>query len=89
MLAYGRKNLPADVLTNLSSSFEGVMALYRMMQGAESALDHPAGKDASGLAPDENALRSMMRDPKYWRDRDPGTIAQVTQGFQRIYGGAE
>lgn len=89
LLAYGRKNLPADVLTNLSSSFEGVMALYRMMQGGESALDHPAGKDASGLAPDENALRSMMRDPKYWRDRDPSTIAQVTQGFQRIYGGAE
>ena len=32
LLAYGRKNLPAEVLKGLSSSFEGVLALYRMMQ---------------------------------------------------------
>ncbi len=33
LLAYGKKTLPPDVLTNLSSSYEGVMALYRMMKG--------------------------------------------------------
>lgn len=87
LLAYGRKNLPADVLGSLSSSFEGVMALYRMMQGGNG---EPAITDiaASGPAtPDEGALRGMMRDPRYWRDRDPSYVAQVTQGFQRMYSG--
>ena len=27
----------------------------------------------------------MMRDPRYWRERDPGFVAQVTEGFQRLY----
>jgi hypothetical protein len=27
----------------------------------------------------------MMRDPRYWRDRDPAFIAQVTEGFKRLY----
>ena len=28
----------------------------------------------------------MIRDPRYWRDKDPAFINQVTQGFQRRYG---
>ena len=38
LLAFGQKNLPADVLDNLSSSFEGVQALYRMMKSDEPTL---------------------------------------------------
>jgi hypothetical protein len=34
---------------------------------------------------DESGLRSMMQNPKYWRDRDPAFIAKVSEGFQRIY----
>jgi hypothetical protein len=83
LLAYGRKNLPADVLRNLSSSFEGVMALHRMMKGDDVALspriDTPTGDS-------ESDLRSMMRDPKYWRQKDPAFIGKVTEGFKRIYG---
>lgn len=87
LLAFGKKNLPPDVLGSLSSSFEGVMALYRMMQGrgAEPALAG-AIADAAPGTPDEGALRGMMRDPRYWRDRDPSYVAQVTSGFQRVYG---
>lgn len=33
----------------------------------------------------EADLHSMMRDPKYWRDKDPATIAKVTKGFAEIY----
>lgn len=87
LLSFGKKNLPPDVLGSLSSSFEGVMALYRMMkgQGEEPALAGGAASAVSGAA-DETALRGMMRDPRYWRDRDPGYVAQVTSGFQRMYG---
>ncbi|MFP4098921.1 MAG: hypothetical protein ACLFU1_09115 [Alphaproteobacteria bacterium] len=73
LLAFGSKNLPGDVLENLSSSYEGVLALYRMMKaGGEPKL--------------ASRISSMMRDPKYWRDRDPAYIAKVTQGFENLYG---
>lgn len=28
----------------------------------------------------------MIRDPRYWRDKDAIFIGRVTKGFQRIYG---
>ncbi len=28
----------------------------------------------------------MMRDPKYWRDKDPAFVAKVTEGFKSVYG---
>lgn len=31
-------------------------------------------------------LDALMRDPRYWRDRDPAVVKQVTEGFNRIYG---
>lgn len=84
LLAFGQKNLPESVLDNLSSSFEGVMALYRMMKGDEPAITKGAAHiDASG---DMNDLKSMMRDPKYWREKDPAFVAKVTEGFKKIYG---
>lgn len=83
LLAYGRKNLPADVLRNLSSSFEGVMALHRMMKGDDVSL---SPRIDTPTADSETDLRSMMRDPKYWRQKDPAFIGKVTEGFKRIYG---
>jgi hypothetical protein len=82
LLAFGQKSLPADVLDSLSSSFEGVLALHNMMQGGEPKISTKAPSDKSG----EGDLQSMMRDPKYWRDKDPSFVAKVTEGFQRLYG---
>jgi hypothetical protein len=81
LLAFGQKNLPADVLDSLSSSFEGVLALLNMMQGGEPQISTKSTGDKSG----EGDLQIMMRDPKYWRDRDPSFVAKVTEGFQRLY----
>lgn len=41
--------------------------------------------DTAQAEPDEAALSQMMRDPRYWRDRDPELVARVTEGFQRLY----
>ncbi|MCB1782392.1 MAG: hypothetical protein KDI13_00200 [Alphaproteobacteria bacterium] len=84
LLAFGNQNLPAEVLDNLASSYEGVLALYRMMKGEEPSLHHDAGQSPGGA--DEKALAAMMRDPKYWKERDPTFVAKVTQGFQSLYG---
>ena len=52
LLAFGQKNLPADVLDSLSSSYEGVLALHRMMKSDEPGLK----KDSSNpSAVGENA----------------------------------
>lgn len=84
LLSYGRKNLPRDVLDTLASSYDGVLALHRMMNGdapvsvSESLRGEGAGRETLDL-------QSMMRDPKYWRDQDPSFIAKVTDGFKRLY----
>jgi len=84
LLAFGEKTLPADVLDTLASSYEGVLSLYRMMQGEEPGLSRASQPKGNGEGALE--LQSMMRDPKYWRDQDPSFIAKVTEGFQRLYG---
>jgi hypothetical protein len=82
LLAFGRKNLPEDVLESLSSSYEGVLALQRMMQSDEPGLRRET-TNASVVG--EVDLQSMMRDPRYWRDKDPAYVAKVTDGFRNLY----
>ena len=84
LLAFGQKSLPRDVLDALSSSYEGVISLYRMMRGEEPGLSRTP--DAKASSQNELDLQSMMRDPKYWRDQDPSFINKVTEGFQKLYG---
>lgn len=82
LLAYGKKNLPGDVLDGLASTYEGVMALYRLMQsGKPMAIQQPSENPSV----DENTLRSMMRDPKYWRDKDAAFIKKVSDGFSQVF----
>lgn len=87
LLAFGQKNLPPEVLDSLSSSFEGVLALHRMMKGEEPKLGRAPAK--GGETPGERELSSMMRDPRYWRERDPAFVAKVTEGFQKLYGSSD
>ncbi|HYH18030.1 MAG TPA: hypothetical protein VD995_05375 [Azospirillum sp.] len=85
LLAWAGKNLPAAAVEGLSTTYEGVMALHKMMTGGEpSAL----GRGEPAGAVGESDLHALMRDPRYWRERDPATIAKVTEGFQRLYPGA-
>ena len=83
LLAFGQKNLPAEVLANLASSYEGVLSLHRMMRSEEPGLK---AETANPSSMGEKELQSMMRDPKYWKDKDPAFVEKVTQGFQDMYG---
>ena len=82
MLDWGKANLPGPALQALATTYEGCLALHGMMQNSEPAL-------APGRGPSDDAsldqLKSMMRDPRYWRDRDPAFVRQVTEGFERAY----
>lgn len=83
LLSFGLKNLPAEVLDSLSSSYEGVLALHRMMKGEEPSLRHDMTNGPTRA--DARDLSAMMRDPRYWKERDPAYVAKVTQGFQDLY----
>lgn len=87
MLAWGERNLPAPVLSALSGTADGVMALYRLMaDGNGEPRVLRAGVEAEGAGGTAD-LNRMIADPRYWRDRDPAFIAKVTEGFRRAYGG--
>lgn len=82
LLAWGRRNLPEAAVEGLASTYDGVTALYRMMKGdAPAALK---GDDPAGGA-SEDDLKALMRDPRYWRDRDQKVVDRVTEGFRRLY----
>jgi len=46
----------------------------------------PMADPAAGRHPEEQKLRELMRDPRYWRDKDPSVLGQVSEGFRRLYG---
>ncbi|MDB5379067.1 MAG: hypothetical protein JWR00_3513 [Rubritepida sp.] len=82
--AWGRANLPPAVFEALATTSEGVLALERMMQGGEPSLARDA---APPTAMDEGELRRMMRDPRYWRQREPEFVKRVTEGFRKLVNG--
>jgi len=82
--AWGSANLPPQVFEALSSTHDGVIALAKMAMKTEPAI----AREADAPAPaDESALRAMMRDPRYWRTREPEFVRRVTDGFRRLVGG--
>ncbi len=84
LATWGRQNLPAPVYEALSTTYEGVLALERMMAGKEPAMTRDAEAPAVET---EDELRKMMRDPRYWRTREPEFVRRVTDGFRRLVGG--
>ncbi|MFP4125391.1 MAG: capsid assembly protein [Alphaproteobacteria bacterium] len=79
---WGKANLDADVYETLAASSDGVLAMHQMMQAREPRVVHA---DAPTAPADEGQLRRMMQDPRYWRDRDPAFVKEVTRGFERLF----
>ncbi|MGH6896414.1 MAG: capsid assembly protein [Geminicoccaceae bacterium] len=80
---WGEANLAGDVYRTLASSYDGVLAMHQMMQAREPRVLQGADGPQSDF--DEASLTRMMRDPRYWREREPAFVAQVTEGFKRLY----
>lgn len=80
---WAEANLSTEVYESLGSSSDGVVAIYHMMQAREPSVISEAAVPASSA--NERQLSQMMRDPRYWRDRDPAFVAEVTAGYKRLY----
>ena len=37
--------------------------------------------------PEPKLTDEKLRDPKYWRDRDPEYVRRIENGFKKLYGG--
>lgn len=80
---WGRSQLPTDTFEALASSYEGILAMHKMMGQADEPSGFRDGEASSGFG--EGDLRQIMRSPRYWKDRDPGVISKVADGFRRLY----
>lgn len=81
--AYGEKNFPKETLQAFVSSYDGVIALHKIMMQ-----DIGDGMTVTGktvIAGEMRDINAMMNNPKYWRDKDPAYIAKVTEAFSRAY----
>lgn len=83
---WANANLPQQAADGLSSTYDGVMALHQMMSSAvgQDALP-PAHADSAPHAGAQD-ITAMMRDPRYWKKKDPRYVALVTAAFERKYG---
>ncbi len=80
--AFGEKYLPTDAFEELCATPQGIQGVYKMMQSLEP--DVLTNKNTSENLSDD-ALRNMMRDPKYWRDQDPEYVRKIENGFKKLY----
>ena len=83
LFAWGKAHLPEAVLGALSTTAEGIFVMHRMMAEGEPAILQSNG--AGAATNDESKLREMIKDPRYWRDRDPDFVNRVSEGFQKLY----
>lgn len=80
--AFGKNKLNDQAFEAMCGSYDGIMALYDMMSKSEPNL----GSSEGGIhGTSEDSIRKLMRDPKYWRDRDPAIVERVREGFRRLY----
>jgi len=79
---WGEQKFGQQAFAHMTSSVEGVISLYEMMGKDEP--DMMSGAAPQGLN-SEGAIRKLMRDPKYWRERDPSMVAKVRAGFKSLY----
>lgn len=79
---WAKQNVRPEVYDALATTSEGVIALYKMMSSNEPILGKEAG---FGEQLNEETLRRMMEDPRYWRDKDKNYIAKITKGFEQLY----
>ena len=65
--------------------------VFRGEEGHENCMDLISEVYVSDTPPGvkytEAQLREMMRDPRYWRTREPEFVKRVTEGFRALVGG--
>lgn len=82
------KNVPeefADQIELLGQSAQGIKMLEHLM--SQSQQTSPQGQFVAPQTTNEDQLKTMMQDPRYWNpaQRDPNYVKQVQEGFSKLY----
>lgn len=86
--AFAQKFFPQEALPaieRMCETHEGILALEAIQEAMKDG--NFSGNTQPVAQTSERELREMMNDPRYWKDKDPLFIKQVTEGFQQIYRG--
>ena len=81
--SWAKLNVDENLFSALSTTYEGVLALYKMMETSEPAVKANADLPSSNMT--EEDLKQIMMSPAYWRDQNPELLKKVTEGFNRLY----
>ena len=87
---FANKFFPKESLgavSRMCETHDGIVAIEAIMEATKDASLSGTGVPVVNV--DENKLREMMQDPRYWdpKSRDPGFVSQVDNGFKRLYRG--
>ncbi len=81
---WGEAHLTPTLYRELSGHYDGVLLIHRMMHAAHEGTILDRSADNSGDM-NEETLRKMIRDPRYWREQNPAFHARVAAGYRRLY----
>lgn len=70
----------------LTQTAAGVRALDALIKKSPSGMTMTSGSASAQTEYSKEQLRSMMKDPRYWRDHEPGYVKIITEGFKKLYG---
>ena len=86
--AFANKFFPEEALPAISAMCEshaGIIALEVIQEALKDG--NFAGDTAPAAQLSERELREKMNDPRYWKDKDPLFVKEVTEGFEQLYRG--
>ena len=82
--AWGEKNLNPRIFEALSTSKDGILAMYQMMRNEQETPVLSRSENLPNTDTEED-LKRLMQTPKYWKYQDPEITKRVEAGFKRLY----
>lgn len=84
----GEPEIDHQIAYNLvrgTGRFARAIDCSRHLMRLSEMFDTPKGSDGEELPLTEEEVTALIRDPRYWRDRDPAIVQRVTEAFRKLY----
>lgn len=69
----------------LTMTANGIKALNMIATAMSGNMPMANGSAGYSEQLNEDQLREMMKDPRYWREHEPSFVKKIQDGFQRLY----
>lgn len=69
----------------LTMTANGIKALNMIATATSGTMPMVNGSMATSENLNDDQLRELMNDPRYWRDHEPNFVKKISDGFQRLY----